>query len=60
MTSVKTLLYPMLCGAGFDVTDIGIVTQPAKNFVDKAIELKADIIGASAILGSYEISSEGH
>ena len=41
----------MLCGAGFDVTDIGI-DQPAKNFVDKAIELKADIIGASAILGA--------
>ena len=41
----------MLCGAGFDVTDIG-VDQPAKAFVDKAIELKADIIGASAILGA--------
>ncbi|MGA2386315.1 MAG: cobalamin-dependent protein [Candidatus Bathyarchaeia archaeon] len=47
----KNIVISMLCGAGFEVTDIGI-DQPAKNFVDKAIELKADIIGASAILGA--------
>jgi methylmalonyl-CoA mutase cobalamin-binding domain/chain len=47
----KNIVIAMLCGAGFEVTDIGI-DQPAKNFVDKAIELKADIIGASAILGA--------
>ena len=47
----KNIVISMLCGAGFDVTDIG-VDQPAKAFVDKAIELKADIIGASAILGA--------
>lgn len=47
----KNIVIAMLCGAGFDVTDIG-VDQPAKNFVEKAKELNADIVGASAILGA--------
>jgi 5-methyltetrahydrofolate--homocysteine methyltransferase len=46
----KSIVISVLKGAGFEVYDIG-VDQPAKNFVQKAMEVNADIIGASAILG---------
>lgn len=50
----KNIVIAMLSGAGFEVHDIGI-DQPSKNFVEKAIEVNADIVGASAILGATKI-----
>lgn len=49
----KNIVIAMLSGAGFEVHDIGI-DQPSKNFVEKAIEVNADIVGASAILGAVK------
>jgi len=46
----KNIVISVLTGAGFEVYDIG-VDQPSKNFVQKAKEVNADIVGASAILG---------
>lgn len=45
----KTIVFVMLSGAGFKVYDIG-VDAPASKFVDKAREVEADIIAASALL----------
>lgn len=39
----------MLGAAGFTVHDLGLDT-PVRQFVDKAVEVDADIIGVSAIL----------
>jgi len=50
----KNIVIAMLSGAGFEVHDIGI-DQPSKNFVKKAIEVNADIVGASAILGATKV-----
>lgn len=47
----KNIVIAMLSGAGFEVHDVGI-DQPSKNFVEKAVEVNADIVGASAILGA--------
>lgn len=49
----KNIVIAMLCGAGFEVYDIGI-DQPSKKFVEKTIEVNADIVGASAILGAVK------
>lgn len=45
----KTIVFAMLSGAGFKVHDIGI-DAPASRFVEKAIEVRADIVAASALL----------
>ena len=45
----KTIVFAMLSGAGFKVYDVG-VDVPASKFVEKAIEVKADIVAASALL----------
>jgi 5-methyltetrahydrofolate--homocysteine methyltransferase len=45
----KTIVYAMLSGAGFKVYDIGI-DVPAAKFAEKAIEVKANIVAASALL----------
>jgi len=45
----KRIVIAMLVGAGFKVHDLGI-DVPANVFIEKAIELNADIIAASAIL----------
>lgn len=45
----KTIVFTMLSGAGFKVYDIG-VDAPAAKFVEKAKEVEADIVGASALL----------
>lgn len=45
----KTIVFTMLSGAGFKVYDIG-VDAPASKFVQKAIEVNADIVAASALL----------
>ena len=45
----KNLVVMMLEGAGFEVVDLGINISP-EQFVDKAVESKADIIGLSALL----------
>jgi len=45
----KNLVALMLEGAGYEIIDLG-VDVPAEEFVKKAIELKADIIGMSALL----------
>jgi len=47
----KNIVTAVLSGSGFEVTDIGI-DQPSKKFAEKAKELNADIVGASAILGA--------
>lgn len=49
----KNIVIAMLCGAGFEVYDIGI-DQPSKKFVEKTMEVNADIVGASAILGAVK------
>jgi methylmalonyl-CoA mutase cobalamin-binding domain/chain len=46
----KGIVIGVLLASGFEVYDIG-VDQPARAFVQKAIEVNADVIGASAILG---------
>lgn len=45
----KNLVSLMLEGAGYEIIDLG-VDVPAEEFVKKAIELKPDIIGMSALL----------
>jgi corrinoid protein of di/trimethylamine methyltransferase len=45
----KNLVIAMLEAAGFEVHDIGIDVGP-KKFIEKAREVKADIIGLSALL----------
>ena len=45
----KTIVFAMLSGAGFKVYDVG-VDAPAATFVQKAVEVNADIVAASALL----------
>ncbi|MCE5184687.1 MAG: corrinoid protein [Planctomycetaceae bacterium] len=45
----KNLVIMMLKGAGFEVIDLGVDVSP-DNFVEKAKETKAQIIGLSALL----------
>ena len=45
----KNLVGLMLEGAGYEIIDLG-VDVPAEEFVKKAMELKPDIIGMSALL----------
>ena len=45
----KTIVFTMLTGAGFKVYDVGI-DAPASKFVQKAMEVNADIVAASALL----------
>lgn len=45
----KNIVGPMLTAAGFEVHDIG-KDVPAERFIEKAQELDADIIGASALM----------
>jgi len=47
----KNIVKAMLKSAGFRVYDIGI-DQPPKKFVEKALEVNADIVGMSALLSS--------
>jgi methylmalonyl-CoA mutase cobalamin-binding domain/chain len=50
----KNIVSAVLAGAGFDVIDIG-EDQPASKFAQKAKEINADIVGASAILGGAKM-----
>lgn len=45
----KNLVGLMLEGAGYEIIDLG-VDVPAEDFVKKAMELKPDVIGMSALL----------
>lgn len=45
----KTLVGTMLSAAGFQVFDLG-VDVPIETFIAKALEVEADLIGASALL----------
>ncbi len=45
----KSLVGTMLSSSGFQVYDLG-VDVPIKTFVDKALEVDADIVGLSALL----------
>ena len=45
----KNLVSLMLEGAGYEIVDLGM-DVPAEEFVKKAIELKPDVIGMSALL----------
>lgn len=45
----KTLVATMLSASGFQVYDLG-VDVPIARFVEKALEVKADIVGLSALL----------
>lgn len=47
----KNIVATMLIGAGFDVYDLG-VNVSKEEFVKKAIEVEADIVGASAFMSS--------
>jgi 5-methyltetrahydrofolate--homocysteine methyltransferase len=47
----KTIVFAMLSGAGFKVYDVGI-DAPASKFVQKVIEVNADIVAASALLST--------
>jgi 5-methyltetrahydrofolate--homocysteine methyltransferase len=47
----KTIVLAMLSGAGFKVYDIGVDASASK-FVQKAIEVNADIVAASALLST--------
>jgi len=47
----KSIVGAMLIAAGFDVHDIG-KDMPAEEFVKKAKEVNADVIGASALLST--------
>ena len=51
----KNLVGMMLEGAGFEVVDIGVGVKP-EQFVEKAVEEKADIIGVSALLTTTMMS----
>jgi 5-methyltetrahydrofolate--homocysteine methyltransferase len=44
----KNLVGMMLEGAGFEVVDLGVGIKP-EQFIEKAVEEKADIIGVSAL-----------
>jgi corrinoid protein of di/trimethylamine methyltransferase len=45
----KTLVATMLSGSGFRVYDLG-VNVPVRRFVEKALEVKADVVAMSALL----------
>jgi 5-methyltetrahydrofolate--homocysteine methyltransferase len=45
----KNLVSLMLEGAGYEIIDLG-VDVPAEEFVRKALELKPDVVGMSALL----------
>lgn len=45
----KAICVSMLKASGFDVYDLG-KQVPLQNFIDKAVEVNADIIGSSALL----------
>jgi len=45
----KNIVSAMLFAAGFEVYDLGVEVPP-KIFVEKAKQLKADVVGASALL----------
>ena len=51
----KNLVGMMLEGAGFEVVDIGVGVKP-QQFVEKAVEERADIIGVSALLTTTMMS----
>ena len=51
----KNLVGMMLEGAGFEVVDVGVGVKP-EQFVEKAVEEKADIIGVSALLTTTMMS----
>ena len=51
----KNLVGMMLEGAGFEVVDLGVGVKP-EQFVEKAVEEKADIIGVSALLTTTMMS----
>ena len=51
----KNLVGMMLEGAGFEVVDLGVGVNP-QQFVEKAVEEKADIIGVSALLTTTMMS----
>ena len=51
----KNLVGMMLEGAGFEVIDMGVDIKPDQ-FVDKAVEEKADIIAVSALLTTTMVS----
>ena len=53
----KNLVAMMLEANGFEVYDIG-EDQPAKAFVDKAEEVGADIVGASALTTTTRLEQE--
>ena len=47
----KNIVAAFLFAAGFDVHDVGI-DVPAEKFVEKAREVNADVVGASALLST--------
>ncbi|HBI26570.1 MAG TPA: cobalamin-binding protein [Peptococcaceae bacterium] len=47
----KNIVATMLIGVGFDVYDLG-VNVSKEEFINKAIEVQADIVGASAFMSS--------
>jgi len=51
----KNLVGMMLEGAGFEVVDLGVDIKP-EQFIEKAVEEKADIIGISALLTTTMMS----
>ena len=51
----KNLVGMMLEGAGFEVVDLGVGVKP-EQFIEKAAEEKADIIGVSALLTTTMMS----
>ena len=51
----KNLVGMMLEGAGFEVVDLGVGVKP-EQFIEKAVEEKADIIGVSALLTTTMMS----
>ena len=51
----KNLVGMMLEGAGFEVVDLGVDIEP-EQFVEKAVEEKADIIAVSALLTTTMMS----
>jgi 5-methyltetrahydrofolate--homocysteine methyltransferase len=51
----KNLVGMMMEGAGFEVIDLGVDIKPDQ-FVDKAVEEKADIIAVSALLTTTMVS----
>ena len=51
----KNLVGMMFEGAGFEVVDLGVDIKP-EQFVEKAVEEKADIIGVSALLTTTMVS----